>query len=150
MGRLRKFADLAVDDQIMLLGAVWDLLAAKVMHVLAPSHLLVRWLRRAEISGENCQRPARNSHDLALVSWAISTVARALPWECNCLVQAIATKRNLSRMGLQGSAVFGVAKALDGKVVAHVWIVNDSIQVSGKTQQEFQPLLPGGAVTLPR
>lgn len=65
------------------------------------------------------------------VSWAVSVVARRVPWDGRCLAQALAAKRMLRRRGLEGTVYFGASKSESAGFDAHAWLRLGSFIVTG-------------------
>ena len=66
------------------------------------------------------------------IAQAIQRAARNLPWECQCLVQAIAGKAMLRRRGLPSTLYLGVAKDEDAKLCAHAWLRCGNVILTGR------------------
>jgi hypothetical protein len=66
------------------------------------------------------------------VSRAVQRAARNLPWECQCLVQAVAGKAMLRRRGLPSTLYLGVAKDEDAKLCAHAWLRCGNVILTGR------------------
>ena len=73
---------------------------------------------------------------LDYMGWAMPRVSRHLPWKCNCLTQAIAAKRMMTRRGLPCTLYFGVAKndAQHEPFQAHAWVRCGTEIVTGDEQ----------------
>jgi len=69
--------------------------------------------------------------DLA-ISRAVGLAARNLPWECKCLVQAMAGKAMLRRRGLPSTLYLGLAKDGEEQLCAHAWLRCGNIILTGR------------------
>ncbi len=65
------------------------------------------------------------------ISRAILTMSRYLPWECECLAQAISGKMMLRRRQIPSTLYLGVAKKEDGDLNAHAWLLVGEIIILG-------------------
>ena len=65
----------------------------------------------------------------------VARVARRVPWESKCLVQAMVAQRLLRDYRLQSTLYLGVGRNLeeDGAMVAHAWVRCGSYAVCGGT-----------------
>ena len=68
---------------------------------------------------------------LQRISWAVVTMSHHLPWECKCLVQAIAGKKMLQRRRIGSTLYLGVAKEGENALVAHAWLRSGSMILTG-------------------
>lgn len=75
--------------------------------------------------------------ELATTSWAISAVARRLPWRSDCLVQAMAAQNWLRRCGLQANFEIGAARDTGGQLAAHAWVSVGNTVVAGGDISSF-------------
>ena len=65
------------------------------------------------------------------VAFAIPRVAARLPWRSDCLVQALAARRWLTRGGIATSLVLGVEKGEPASFAAHAWLLAGDRIVTG-------------------
>jgi len=71
-------------------------------------------------------------YDLHLFMSAIRRGSRYLPFECKCLVQALAARGMLGLRKLPSTVHLGVAKDENGKLKAHAWVKVDEIFITGR------------------
>jgi hypothetical protein len=90
MSRARKFVGLARADRGCLMEAgVW-LGVARLAILVLPFRWVARGLgRHMALSAE--ESGVAPPELLDRISWAVATASRHLPWNCTCLVQAIAS-----------------------------------------------------------
>lgn len=114
--------------EVAALGTAFAELALAALRVwIWPVGRIIARMKHAE-----GMHPAGAIPDLALMSWAISAVARRLPWRSDCLVQAVAAKNWLRRYGIQADLGIGAARDAGGQFAAHAWIkVGDTIVTGG-------------------
>ena len=121
-------------------------LLAEAMFELARAVLILRQKPFSEVA-RHLTRPARSGRLAAAnevpmrVRWAVTTVARYLPWRSVCFDQAIAGQRMLERRGILADLVYGVRNSERGPD-AHVWVrlADDRIVLGGETASSFQPI----------
>jgi hypothetical protein len=65
------------------------------------------------------------------VSQAVVRAARNLPWECKCLVQAMAGKAMLRLRGVSSTLYLGLAKGENEQLCAHAWLRCGNIILTG-------------------
>ena len=79
-----------------------------------------------------------NSDQLAAaqaIGWAVVTAARYTPWDSNCLAQALAAQRMLSRRHIAGMFFLGIRKG-EQELEAHAWLVCDEHILTGEAGHE--------------
>lgn len=79
--------------------------------------------------------------DLQRIAWAISAVARRLPWRSDCLIQVMAAQAWLRRGGREGEFSIGVARDDKGEFIAHAWLNVGNTIVAGGDVSRFSVLL---------
>lgn len=133
----RKFARLGQ-------GQRRDLLRAAIELALARLALLTQkpeaWL--AEGPGEAGPGEAAR---IARVAFAIPRAAARVPWRATCLVQALAAKRWLERLGVASRLKLGARKTGEQALDAHAWLeAGGRIVVGGDIGDyaEFPPVRP--------
>lgn len=96
--------------------------------------LSFRWIarvfgRQAGLAGQ--EAAAANQELQKSVRWAISATSSRVPWNANCLAQAIAATIMLRRRGHEGTVYFGVLKNEAGRCEAHAWLRSGDVIVTG-------------------
>jgi hypothetical protein len=72
------------------------------------------------------------------VRWAVEAVARHSPAAFVCFPQTLAGYTMLRRRGVASTMVYGVARAGDGKLIAHTWlVVGDRVVLGSEVAGEF-------------
>ena len=74
------------------------------------------------------------------VAYVIPRVAARLPWRADCLVQAMAAQRWLSRAGIATSLTLGVPKDRRPAFEAHAWLSAGGRIVTGGDVSDYVPL----------
>lgn len=65
------------------------------------------------------------------IGWAVSAVARRVPWDARCFAQALAATGMLRRRGLEGTVSFGADQGIMRELVAHAWLRFGPCMVTG-------------------
>ena len=74
------------------------------------------------------------------VAFAIPRAAARVPWRSDCLVQALAGERWLSRNGVDTTLTLGVRKDLPAEFEAHAWLTAGDRIVTGGDVSGYVPL----------
>ena len=61
--------------------------------------------------------------------WALVAAARRVPWRSDCLVQSIAARLWLDRMGVENEFRLGIQRMPEG-LLAHAWVEVGGIPVT--------------------
>ena len=89
-----------------------------------PGKALYKYL--GNLGEETSQDAMENDaiRDVYFVSDKVARVAKRVPWESQCLVQAMVAQRLLRGYGLNSTLYLGVGRAADegNKMVAHAWV----------------------------
>jgi hypothetical protein len=121
MGRLIRFLELTGTDRSLLVEATLWLGVARVVVLVLPFRWIAPYLGRPmALSPEEGESTAEDL--LERVSWAVTTASRHLPWECKCLVQALAGKAMLRRRRVPSTIYLGLAKDGENMLQAHAWL----------------------------
>ena len=91
-------------------------------------------------TGESILFDVREAALVERVAFAIPRVAIRLPWRADCLVQALAAKRWLSRHGVATTLTLGVSKDMRGEFEAHAWLAAGTRIVTGGDISGYVPL----------
>jgi hypothetical protein len=75
------------------------------------------------------------------VQWAIQTASCYAPWECRCLVQAIAGKILLRRRGIPSTIYMGVRRDENNCFSAHAWLRCGKFILTGKPGMEYYAIV---------
>lgn len=145
--RFNKLRDLTPQRRAALLDAAWTLTMVRLDLALRPFRRTIGIPQQhpGDVSLPEIETAQRTAHEH--VAWAIKVAARNLPFECDCLPQAIAGQRMLSRQGIRGMLVLGVTSGPglddDEKLAAHAWVVVGDDVLIGETG--FRRFTPVGA-----
>jgi hypothetical protein len=134
----KRAASLSATDWLYFAIAVKELLIARTRYGTQPVGKILRQLQHERSQSDDS---ARGDVDLARISWAIGAAAARVPWRSDCLPQSMAADRWLRRYGLQPRLFVGIAKAADGQLEAHAWLVCREMTVTGGSGREFATLI---------
>ena len=121
-----------------LSGSDWRLLP-EILVELARARILIAWIpfqrivkRFGTLSSASGSVEALPSDERARrIGQLIRAVAPRLPWECKCLVQAIASKAVLKRRRIPCEVFIGVSAGREKPFAAHAWSRSGSVYVTG-------------------
>ena len=149
VARLIRFSRLSSGRGLMLESAFWLTLSR-----LAIAIMPFRWIaphlgtQTTETSG------AINQHErdlFRMISRTVERAARKLPWECTCLVQAMAGKAMLGRRSVPSTLYLGLAKDEKNQLYAHAWLrCGDKILIGGPGSERFTVISAFGDETRPQ
>lgn len=108
-------------------AAIW-LLLARVLLVVLPFRRVAALL--APAPGRGGRAPDR-PRQIARTRWAVTVLAKRVPWRAVCLQQAIAAQRLLWRRGVESDLYLGAARKPDGALAAHAWVLAGDDPVVG-------------------
>jgi hypothetical protein len=130
MKRLSKLLHLSLSElRLLVETAIW-LIVARMVILNVPFRLIAPLLGKHMVELPVKDEP-EHRETLEQVSWAVQTACRNSPWECTCLVQAIAAKSLLKRHGAQSTLYLGVAKDGEKNLKAHAWLRSGNVIVIG-------------------
>jgi hypothetical protein len=130
MQRARKLLALSWRAKLMLAEAALMTSLASLALLLLPFRRLAPWLgRHMEVSPES--QSAAEQQTVQHVRSAIRVASRHLPWQPQCLAQAIAGTTMLRIRHIDGTVYLGLAKDGDREIAAHAWLRSGSTIVTG-------------------
>jgi hypothetical protein len=130
-------------QRLVLLEAACYLAAAQIAVHLLPFRWLAPHLGR--MGGTSSERPVspEQQRQAQQIGWAVTALARKLPWDSKCLAQAVAGKWMLQRRGLPTVLYLGIDRGPDEGtwLEAHAWLRCGADFVTGEPQHKrFQVL----------
>lgn len=131
MQRLRKLLALSAADKLLLLRCLPVVAATKLGLVVLSYRTLKQWIPDRVPAGE------ATIDQLRRTAWGVRSAARLVPG-ATCLTQALAAQFLLARAGHRSQIRIGVAKDLDGKFLAHAWLISDGRVLLGGTSRELR------------
>lgn len=84
-----------------------------------------------DTDGLDASLPVADVETVLAVAWAIRAAARRMPFEANCLPQAIAARAMLRRRGIAALLYLGAGHDGVGRMEAHAWVDAAGVGVTG-------------------
>jgi hypothetical protein len=81
------------------------------------------------------------SQAIERVAFIIALLGRKLPWRSDCLIQAIAGRRWLLRLGIETKITIGVEQPEGGGFGAHAWLVHGETVILGGNIDRYRILI---------
>ena len=128
---LSKLFHLDPYEFILFLEANFFLTLASLVRILIP----LRWYAPFLGNHMNVIQEEMEDEELKLkllvIVRAIKRGSKYMPFECKCLVQAIAGKAMLRLRRIRSTVYLGVAKDEESKLIAHAWVQVGNINITG-------------------
>lgn len=135
MPRITTFFRLTANQKWLVSEAFACLILARAAVITLPFRWIASVLGHQNIASANTDQMAMEFAPLLRkVSWAIWLVSKHVPWNSNCLAQAIAGHCMLRRRHIPSTLYFGMTKNSDGQLEAHAWLSSGGIILTGKTE----------------
>jgi hypothetical protein len=129
---MKRFGRLSGADRLMVVEALLLLGIARAAVLLLPFRWIARRLGVQREGGAPALTPAAPADALLNhIARVVSGVAVRVPWDANCLAQAIAAKVMLRRRGVPSTLRLGVARDAAGALEAHAWLSVGEVIVTG-------------------
>jgi len=126
---MRKFLRLKTAERALLLRAVFGVMAARIMLLVAPlpgvRRVVWRMLSAASALAPGHCCPAER------VTWAVAVAAKWSPFGSTCLAAALVGQALLSRHGHPARLRIGVRREQDRTFAAHAWLESEGKVVVG-------------------
>ncbi len=130
MQAFNTFLRLSLYQRFLLVEAAMLTGLARLSVLTLPFRWIARVFgRQAELAGQEVA--AANQELLKSVRWAFSATSSRVPWNANCLAQAIAATIMLRRRGHEGTVYFGVLKNEAGRCEAQAWLRSGGVIITG-------------------
>ena len=131
------FLQLSVPEQLLLLEASAWMAAARLAILALPFRWVAPLLGRPRASSP-CTVTPRERDALARVKWAVFNAHARVPWECKCLVRAIAAKRMLAMRRVRSTLYLGAKRDDPVTLSAHAWVrVGDVVLFGRRMHGQF-------------
>ena len=118
---LKRYRRLPGSRRRLLWEALIALALARFAMLLIPFRRIAAWLGTPGTEGPH-NATAGQVEVATEVGWAVSCLARRVPWDSRCLAQAIAATWMLRRRGLESTVTFGADRGDSRDFVAHAWL----------------------------
>jgi hypothetical protein len=136
--RLERASASLLRDWKLLAIAAKELAFARLRHfALAQKDIFAEF--QGPFAAAAKQKPG--TLDLADLSWAIAVAARHVPWRADCLIQAMAANRCLSRYGIRPEFFVGVDKKAGGALLGHAWLTCGDRLLTGPGFERFHVIV---------
>jgi hypothetical protein len=110
--------------------ALIALLVARAAKAFLPFRRIAAWLGTPGVESP-ATATAEEIRMAQEVSWAVSAVARRVPWDSRCFAQSLAATWMLRRRGLEGTVSFGASQGSSAGFDAHAWLRFGPCMVTG-------------------
>jgi hypothetical protein len=135
MRRLRKFIQLPLRDQRLLLEATFFIATARLALLVLPFRWIAPW-RGKHMAVTSETQADRDDQIVRGVQEAIRRTSNNVPWKTQCLAQAIAATIMLQWRKIEGTVYLGIAKEGQTEVMAHAWLRSGRTIVTGSQGRE--------------
>jgi hypothetical protein len=129
MNNFKKLLQLSAFEKKLLFNVIITSIWIKIIVLFFP----LRWY--AKILGiehaVSSEDSINTDHIVFKISQAMIRCRKLLPWNPNCLVEAITVKIILNHRGITSTLYLGVTKE-NGNMKAHAWLRCGTIYVTGK------------------
>jgi hypothetical protein len=135
---LRRVARMPGSRRRLLGEALLALLMARGAMAFLPFRRIAVWLGTpgAETPATATAEEIQKAQE---VGWAVSAVARRVPWDGRCLAQALAATGMLRRRSLEGTVSFGAGQGESAEFAAHAWLrLGPCIVTGGAGYERFK------------
>ena len=125
-----KLFHLSSYELLLFLEANFFLTLASIVRIVVPLRWYAPFLgKHMNINLEEVDENLKS--ELLTIDKSIKRGCKYLPFECKCLVQAIAGKAMLRLRRICSTVYLGVAKDEQDKLIAHAWVRVGDIHVTG-------------------
>jgi len=125
-----RYIQISWSDKLLLMETIFLLFCIKIMVWGIPLKWYAKLLGKQHKETEGVLSDFLN-HKIYKISAAIVRSRKVIPWENQCLTEAIAGKILLRQYGLNGTLYFGVRKE-NNSFTAHAWLRCGEIYVTGR------------------
>jgi len=136
MGRVARLLALPMADRLALAEAAMLLGLTRAMVLAVPFRIYSRLLGRHMAEAARMDTPA-HAGAITRVKWAVATMGRHLPWECNCMNSSITGMLMLRRRGIPCTMYLGVVRESPEKIKAHAWLRAGTQIIVGAPVKQF-------------
>ncbi len=135
MARIGKIFTLSSENRRLALEATSLLFLARIAVISLPFRWIAKTLgEKRDPTSEIDKTSKANDLELNRIGWTIRRISDHTPWKSNCLAQAIAAQRMLSRRNRPSAIYFGLTKTDEGKMEAHAWLKSADTILTGGTK----------------
>ena len=103
-----------------------------------PGNRLHRYLGEKDAETDKETPDTERQRDIYYVSDKVARMAKRVPWESKCLVQAMVAQRLLRGYSIESTLYLGVGRDKeDGNMVAHAWLRSGPYYVCGGNGEDY-------------
>jgi hypothetical protein len=117
MSKLKKFSELSRREQVLFSEAFFLQVTIGLLLEIIP----FKWIPRL-FSNPERKAISEKRESFTQIKSAIQLAGRYSHWRNKCLVQSLAARSMLNRRKISSELSLGVAKAENGKMIAHAWL----------------------------
>ena len=127
---LHRYCRMSRSHQRVLLEALIALAIARIAVALLPFRRIAAWMGTPGAATPATATVAEIC-EAKEIGWAVVALARRVPWDGRCLVQALAGTGMLRSRGLEGTVTFGVCRGEIAELDAHAWLRFGPCMITG-------------------
>lgn len=136
---LRRVCSLTPAERLLALEATIALGAAAFAIAVFPFRRIAAAAARRVTDGDAGEE--ERARHVRRVRWAVTACARRMPWRAKCFEQGLAAQWMLGRRRIFSTLHYGIAKAPDRGLIAHVWLRSGALDVVGcENKDDFSEL----------
>jgi hypothetical protein len=132
---LKRYGRISPAQKGLLWEAIAALAMARITLACVPFARISAWLGTAGAESPAAVTPEQ-AEAADAVGWAVSVLARRVPWDGRCFAQALAATAMLRRRGVDGTVSFGVCEGASAGFEAHAWLRVGTRMVTGGAGHE--------------
>ncbi|WP_254639642.1 lasso peptide biosynthesis B2 protein [Cohnella sp. GbtcB17] len=133
LSHMAKFLAPGRTDRLLLLEAFCYLAWARIL-ISVPFAKVAPTL--GEAMRELPETPSADKATLRRIADAIYRAAKHAPWDCRCLVRAIAALKMLKRRGIESTLYLGTGRGERGELAAHAWLRSGNFYLTGADEMK--------------
>jgi len=127
---LKGYGRISAAQRSLLWEAIAALAIARIALACIPFSRIAAWLGTAGAESQASVTPEQ-AQSAEAVGWAVSALARRVPWDGRCFAQALAATAMLRHRGVDGTVSFGVCEGASAGFEAHAWLRVGTHMVTG-------------------
>jgi transglutaminase-like putative cysteine protease len=135
---LKRYWRISPAQKRLLWEAFAALAMARIVLACIPFRRIAAWLGTAGAESPASVTP-QQAQAAEAVGWAVTALARRVPWDGRCFAQALAATAMLRRRGVDGTVSFGVCEGASAGFEAHAWLrVGTRLITGGAGHERFK------------
>ena len=135
---LKGYGRISAAQRSLLWEAIAALAIARIALACIPFSRIAAWLGTSGAESPAAVTPEQ-AQAAEAVGWAVSALARRVPWDGRCFAQALAATAMLRHRGVDGTVSFGVREGASAGFEAHAWLrVGTRMATGGPGHERFK------------